>query len=157
MIGHNVNCFAILELVLVLSYLLRLADSLWRIPWKATIRFFPRNKADIFWLIAPVLNIVQHQRMTRLGGPTISQSSSKFFSLLRDEIIGVFGFSFLYCATYCSVIGNSNVVSPKIWRIFFPGPSSARLQRSATTVESFPPLNETNISPISIPCVSSQM
>ena len=102
------------------------------------------NNAVSFLLIAPVLKIVQHQRITRLGGPIISHSWEKSFSLFRDEITGVIGCDFLKRPTYSSVFGNSNVVSPNICNIF--GLLSALITRSDVTVESLPPEKETNIS-----------
>ena len=112
MIGDTVFWIAILGLSDSLSYLLREVDSLLRTPKNVRILFFPRNSEVIFLCIAPVLKIVQHQRITRLGGPSCSQSSSKFLSLFLEVKTGVFGWAFLKRAIYASVSGNSRVVSP---------------------------------------------
>lgn len=72
-IGEITSCFLIFESLESLSYLLLDFDSFLRIPWKVRIRFSSLKVDSIFLVIAPVLKIVQHQRITLLGGPITSQ------------------------------------------------------------------------------------
>ena len=87
--------------------------------------------------------------MTLLGGPTTSQSCSKFFSLFFavNILTPCDSLLVLNLFLYSKVYGNSNVVSPNTCNTLFV--PRALFTICDVTVESFPPLKETIISFIS--------